>query len=220
MQGDGENYRTISEVASLLDLQTHVLRFWESRFEEISPAKRRGGRRFYSIHDVKLIDGIRRLLHVDGLTIRGVQKVLAEKGEEHVSSLSSVLDVEGSSANPDGGAAGDDSPEVGQEESLPGPGLDDSPGKAQQLSRESEESQALPETGTSASDGLEDADLLADYAQERVPTFARFALGSIRALPDEKRGRANELCEKLSSLRDAMRSPPPQHAHPGESPLE
>jgi DNA-binding transcriptional MerR regulator len=77
-------FRTISEAASELDVPQHVLRFWESRFSQIKPVKRAGGRRFYRPDDVDLLRGIRALLYVDGLTIRGVQKILKERGLRHV----------------------------------------------------------------------------------------------------------------------------------------
>jgi DNA-binding transcriptional MerR regulator len=77
-------FRTISEVATELDVPQHVLRFWESRFSQIKPVKRAGGRRFYRPDDVDLLRGIRALLYVDGLTIRGVQKILKERGLRHV----------------------------------------------------------------------------------------------------------------------------------------
>lgn len=80
-------FRTISEVAEELDLPQHVLRFWESRFPQIRPVKRAGGRRYYRPSDVALLAGIRRLLHEDGLTIRGVQKILREQGVRHVAGL-------------------------------------------------------------------------------------------------------------------------------------
>ena len=77
-------FRTISEAATELDVPQHVLRFWESRFSQIKPVKRAGGRRFYRPDDVDLLRGIRALLYVDGLTIRGVQKILKERGLRHV----------------------------------------------------------------------------------------------------------------------------------------
>src|SRR5579872_5092893 len=80
-------FRTISEVALELDVPQHVLRFWESRFAQIKPVKRAGGRRFYRPEDVDLLRGIRGLLYVDGLTIRGVQKVLKERGLRHVAGI-------------------------------------------------------------------------------------------------------------------------------------
>jgi DNA-binding transcriptional MerR regulator len=80
-------FRTISEVATELDVPQHVLRFWEGRFTQIKPVKRAGGRRFYRPDDVDLLRGIRALLYVDGLTIRGVQKVLKERGVRHVAQI-------------------------------------------------------------------------------------------------------------------------------------
>ncbi len=73
-------FRTISEVAGDLGLPQHVLRFWESKFPVIKPLKRGGGRRYYRPEDVALLKRIRDLLHNDGYTIRGVQKLLRESG--------------------------------------------------------------------------------------------------------------------------------------------
>ncbi|MGY6634445.1 MAG: MerR family transcriptional regulator [Alkalilacustris sp.] len=80
-------FRTIGEVSELLDTPAHVLRFWESRFPQIKPVKRAGGRRYYRPADVELIAGIKQLLHDDGMTIRGVQKLLRERGVRHVGGL-------------------------------------------------------------------------------------------------------------------------------------
>lgn len=85
-------FRTISEVADWLGIQSHVLRFWESKFTQVKPVKRAGGRRYYRPADMLLLGGIKQLLHEDGLTIKGVQKVLREDGMNHVSSLSQPLD--------------------------------------------------------------------------------------------------------------------------------
>ena len=73
-------FRTISEVAEDLDIPQHVLRFWETRFAQIKPMKRSGGRRYYRPDDVDLLKGIRRLLYGEGYTIRGVQRILKEHG--------------------------------------------------------------------------------------------------------------------------------------------
>ncbi|SOD94176.1 MerR family transcriptional regulator [Caenispirillum bisanense] len=73
-------FRTISEVAEELDVPQHVLRFWETKFTQIRPMKRGGGRRYYRPEDVALLQRIRALLYDDGLTIKGVQKLLREKG--------------------------------------------------------------------------------------------------------------------------------------------
>lgn len=73
-------FRTISEVAADLEIPQHVLRFWETRFAQIKPMKRSGGRRYYRPDDVDLLRGIRRLLYGEGYTIRGVQRILKEHG--------------------------------------------------------------------------------------------------------------------------------------------
>jgi DNA-binding transcriptional MerR regulator len=85
-----EAFRTISEVSKDLSLPQHVLRFWETKFVQIKPIKRGGGRRYYRPEDVKLIKGIKSLLYNDGYTIRGVQKVIKENGTKQL--LKSELD--------------------------------------------------------------------------------------------------------------------------------
>ncbi len=87
MEKSADAFRTISEVAEHLDTPAHVLRFWESRFPQIKPVKRAGGRRYYRPSDVALLEGIKRLLHAEGMTIRGVQKILREHGVRHVAGL-------------------------------------------------------------------------------------------------------------------------------------
>ncbi len=77
-------FRTISEVAEDLDLPQHVLRFWETRFSQIKPLKRGGGRRYYRPDDVELLRGIRHLLYSEGYTIKGVQRILKEQGPRSV----------------------------------------------------------------------------------------------------------------------------------------
>jgi DNA-binding transcriptional MerR regulator len=88
MDKSPDAFRTISEVADVLETPAHVLRFWESRFPQIRPVKRAGGRRYYRPSDVALLAGIKRLLHDEGLTIRGVQKILRDQGVRHVAGLS------------------------------------------------------------------------------------------------------------------------------------
>lgn len=79
-----EAFRTISEVAEELDVPKHVLRFWEQKFPQIKPMKRGGGRRYYRPEDLDLLRGIRHLLHLEGYTIRGVQKILRTQGVDEV----------------------------------------------------------------------------------------------------------------------------------------
>jgi DNA-binding transcriptional MerR regulator len=80
-------FRTISEVADEIDVPQHVLRFWESRFTQIRPMKRGGGRRFYRPEDVDLLRGVRHLLYGEGYTIRGVQRILREQGSAYVQNI-------------------------------------------------------------------------------------------------------------------------------------
>jgi DNA-binding transcriptional MerR regulator len=80
-------FRTISEVADELDVPQHVLRFWETRFSQIRPMKRGGGRRYYRPDDLDLLRGIRHLLYGEGYTIRGVQRILREQGVKFVQSV-------------------------------------------------------------------------------------------------------------------------------------
>ena len=89
-----EAFRTISEVAEWLDVQTHVLRFWESKFSQVKPVKRAGGRRYYRPQDMELLGGLKKLLHEDGMPIKDAQQLLREKGVKHVSSLSRPVDQE------------------------------------------------------------------------------------------------------------------------------
>ena len=83
-QKSPDAFRTISEVSEELDLPQHVLRFWETRFAQVKPMKRGGGRRLYRPDHVALLRGIKALLYDDGLTIKGVQKMLREKGAKTV----------------------------------------------------------------------------------------------------------------------------------------
>ena len=87
MDKSPDAFRTISEVADDLDIPQHVLRFWETRFAQIKPMKRSGGRRYYRPDDVDLLKGIRRLLYGEGYTIRGVQRILKEHGIASVQRL-------------------------------------------------------------------------------------------------------------------------------------
>jgi DNA-binding transcriptional MerR regulator len=84
MNKSAEAFRTIGEVADELQIPKHVLRFWEGRFPQIRPMKRGGGRRYYRPEDMELLRGIRALLHAEGYTIRGVQKILREHGVDQV----------------------------------------------------------------------------------------------------------------------------------------
>lgn len=87
-------YRTISEVAKWLGTQAHVLRYWESKFQVITPIKSKGGRRYYDADAMSVIGGIKHLLHIEGMTIKAVAQMIDEKGVDHISSLSPALPFE------------------------------------------------------------------------------------------------------------------------------
>ena len=129
-------FRTISEVAEDLDLPQHVLRFWETRFTQIKPMKRGGGRRYYRPEDVDLLRGIRLLLYTEGFTIRGVQRLLKEKGSGFVAAVGQTGSVQTvASAEREGGA-----PRSRQEvapESQPGESPDAAPADAASETSES-----------------------------------------------------------------------------------
>jgi len=115
-------FRTISEVAEEIDVPQHVLRFWESRFTQIRPLKRGGGRRYYRPHDVDLLRGVRHLLYGEGYTIRGVQRLLREQGLSFVQSVwredaerAAAADIEDGVAD----AARDDVEMVSDDEASP-----------------------------------------------------------------------------------------------------
>ena len=93
MTKSADAFRTISEVADWLDTDTHVLRFWESKFSQIKPVKRAGGRRYYRPKDMLIIGGIKKLLHEDGITIKGTQKIIKDKGLSYISDLSRPLET-------------------------------------------------------------------------------------------------------------------------------
>jgi DNA-binding transcriptional MerR regulator len=114
MEKAPDAFRTISEVAEELDLPQHVLRFWETRFVQIKPMKRGGGRRYYRPDDVDLLRGIRHLLYGEGYTIRGVQRILKDEGIKFVQAVWRT-------GAPQPAQAGAD--EDGGEEAAAGPGV-------------------------------------------------------------------------------------------------
>lgn len=93
MAKSAQAFRTIREVADWLDVAAHVLRFWESKFPQIKPVKRAGGRRYYRPADMELVGGIKVLLHDRGMTIRGVQKMISDEGLAAVTALSPSVDT-------------------------------------------------------------------------------------------------------------------------------
>lgn len=87
-------FRTISEVANELDVQQHVLRFWETKFSHVKPMKRGGGRRYYRPEDVELLKAIHTLLYDQGYTIKGVQKLLSVSKNKVLEKLSDMDEAE------------------------------------------------------------------------------------------------------------------------------
>ncbi len=165
VQKSPEAFRTISEVSELLDVPQHVLRFWESKFVQVKPLKRAGGRRYYRPADVALLRGIRELLNGDGYTIKGVQKVLRAQGVRGVIAAG----LTGSQPLED---VSDDEDEASLPAPLPGPvriagaSLDD----AEELDG------AADEDGAAADE--EDTAHLLDHQRERLET----ALAELLAL--------------------------------------
>lgn len=94
MKKSSDALRTISEVATDLDIPKHVLRFWESKFTQIRPMKRGGGRRYYRPADIELLKAIRHLLYGEGFTIRGVQQIFKREGIDYVKSFAGTSEVE------------------------------------------------------------------------------------------------------------------------------
>ena len=139
MEKSREAFRTISEVAEWLDVPTHVLRFWESRFSQIKPVKRAGGRRYYRPSDMRIIGGVKTLLHDQGMTIRGVQKLFREQGVKHVSTFSPDLYVAGEE---------DDDATVIEHAPAPTPAEPASPAPAARSTRDAEPAPVVDEAPT------------------------------------------------------------------------
>ena len=93
MTKSSDAFRTISEVAAWLETRAHVLRFWESKFDAVSPVQRTGGRRYYRKSDMTLLGGIKFLLHERKMTIKAVQKLLKDEGVAHLQSFSPKIEV-------------------------------------------------------------------------------------------------------------------------------
>jgi DNA-binding transcriptional MerR regulator len=107
MDKSPDAFRTISEAAEDLDLPQHVLRFWETRFPQIKPLKRGGGRRYYRPDDVELLRVIKQLLYGEGYTIKGVQKLFKEQGARTVAAAKQAHTVsEPNASQPSPGQAG------------------------------------------------------------------------------------------------------------------
>ena len=118
-------FRTISEVADELDVQQHVLRFWETKFTQVKPLKRGGGRRYYRPEDVALLKKIHNLLYSEGYTIKGVQKLLKGQGKQQIIAEDNIKEVEVAVAKPAPVAAVAEKPVTAPTQERVKPGLSD-----------------------------------------------------------------------------------------------
>ena len=185
-------FRTISEVSDWLGAPAHVLRFWESRFKQIKPIKRAGGRRYYRPDDMFLLGGIRRLLHDDGLTKKGVQKVLREQGVKHVSSLCvETLDQTTMGKGPEGmppsAAQGEPAAE------FPNKTVSDKP----------DDTASLAAAALDTPRDVQDTDPLINQAEGAADTESLLENETESQTPSQ---RISELYSQLRSLRDRIRA--------------
>lgn len=207
MDKSPDAFRTISEVSEWLDTPAHVLRFWESRFPQIRPVKRAGGRRYYRPADVALLGGIKKLLHDDGLTIRGVQKMLREQGIRYVAGLAGGEETasEAAEAPPATTAAATQLPfDLGDDAA--GPAAEEAP-EAEELGEDA--ATAAPEAEPMLEDPVVEESLLPespaeDIAEAQAPAEAVPPLPSPAPASAERQEALRVLYRRLSGLRDRM----------------
>jgi len=169
---DPEAFRTISEVAEILDVPPHVLRFWETKFEQIEPLKRAGNRRFYRPEQVTLLHQIRHLLYEEGYTIKGVRRLLDE-----------------------GRLLPDGTGQAGAERNAQAAATH-SDASAQPETGEAGETVTVDAERSSGPDLAADEDSTADPAAATLPPTQRRALEALR---DDLRRLHNELSQAVSS---------------------
>ncbi|SPF76682.1 hypothetical protein ALP8811_01695 [Aliiroseovarius pelagivivens] len=222
-------FRTISEVADWLGVPTHVLRFWESRFTQVKPVKRAGGRRYYRPADMELLGGIRKLLHEDGMTIRGVQKLLREQGVKHVATMSPPLesnemrDSDGSNVVPLASARNttdenpqesvvqateDNSPDVAEAHDDHQDTVDETPASAPEPAPEDIADHDSPPTLTDATDEAPE-DLVVPHADQSEPVLAEDA-------PTERDLFSAEVAQASEAVAAPQSDPDlsaPEHSH-------
>ncbi|MCC5978871.1 MAG: MerR family transcriptional regulator [Salinarimonas sp.] len=169
MEKSPDAFRTISEVAEDLDLPQHVLRFWETKFAQIKPLKRAGGRRYYRPSDVDLLQGIRRLLYAEGYTIKGVQRIMRSEGVRAVEAIGrGEVTLE---ARPAEAGEGEDHPAAGGQYGR-APHAGDHAG--------------APDTGIPGHEA-EDLDIPVEMGTRAAGRQAALDLGQLRAALDELR---------------------------------
>ncbi|PWE33968.1 MerR family transcriptional regulator [Maritimibacter sp. 55A14] len=218
MKKSPEAFRTISEVAEWLETPAHVLRFWESRFSQVKPVKRAGGRRYYRPSDMRLLGGIKTLLHDDGVTIRGVQKILREQGVKHVAGLSPPVTV-GEASTPE--AANRPAPATGRTPSrrarpepapdaeavapgdgIPAPTTEPAP-REPHTTPVTPLHEPGPDPAAPSETAAADLPPTAPVARELT-----VAVASVEALNPRMRNQVALLCDRLEALRDRMSEPP------------
>jgi DNA-binding transcriptional MerR regulator len=210
-QKSPDAFRTISEVAEWLGVPTHVLRFWESRFTQVKPVKRAGGRRYYRPSDMELLGGIRKLLHDDGMTIRGVQKLLREEGVKHVAAMSPPLDLgAGDEGEPSNVVSLDSGRRTADTSIEDAEVVGDSAGSVDALETRDEDSPAVDEA-------MEDGTLApVDPEEDRPVTF-----GTDAPAAEETERHAPHLSDETPPQDDPLTEDPAEEieATPGEDPL-
>jgi DNA-binding transcriptional MerR regulator len=202
-------FRTISEVSEILDTPAHVLRFWESKFYQVRPVKRAGGRRYYRPDDLALIAGIKHLLQDRGMTIRGVQKIMQEEGVRHVVGLgrnSGRMKLDDTAGTETPEPVEDIAPETPAEAPEPAsPMPDPEPAQAQ--------TQPEPETPEEAPEVTAAPEPAAPAPTAAVPTGAAPTAAARRPLPpppvldDEIGAEAPRLAQVLRRLPAGSASP-------------
>lgn len=201
MSKSPQAFRTIREVAEWLGVAAHVLRFWESKFAQIKPVKRAGGRRYYRPADMALVGGIKVLLHDQGLTIRGVQKMIREEGIAHIASLAPPFEEAATEAL--NGAAVEQQPVQGELLETEGPAAEDVADPAPADTSPTEADAAEADTGE-----MEPAaDSPAPVTDGDALDHLRDLVSRLPALPEDRRKALIPLVARLEVLRDRLATP-------------
>ncbi|MBF9058823.1 MerR family transcriptional regulator [Rhodobacterales bacterium HKCCSP123] len=208
MSKSSQAFRTIREVADWLGVAAHVLRFWESKFPQIKPVKRAGGRRYYRPADMELVGGIKVLLHDRGLTIRGVQKMIREEGVAAIATLSPPMEFDETGAI-EGDAAAEWIEDAAEEAAAPiadrpATDLDEPEPEPEQEPQPEPEPEPEPEESPEA---LPDT-----MSTEDAPAFSDGLARLGERLNGSRRLGAGErawLGASLAALRDRLASDPP-----------
>jgi DNA-binding transcriptional MerR regulator len=182
-------FRTISEVADDLNVPQHVLRFWETRFPQIKPMKRGGGRRYYRPDDVDLLRGIRHLLYGEGYTIRGVQRLLKDNGPKFVQAVWKPEAV------------------------TPAPDVSDTDGDEEVVDVSADD---VADEEVAERDATEDERNGAEIALGHLPAPERIAEPSAKTI--QPRSRATPLAKGRDEPQPAVAVPEPSAIVPAESP--